>query len=149
MTSEFEMDTRLEADTFPVAQWPLCDVRLMNDAQYPWLILVPRVARARELYDLSEAQRRQLDLESILLSRTLMATFKGDKLNVAALGNVVSQLHIHHVVRFESDPSWPAPVWGRLPPQAMSDDLKSERLAKLASILAPDWAALSSNAVLD
>ena len=149
MTSEFEMDARLEADTFPVAQWPLCDVRLMNDAQYPWLILVPRVVGARELYDLSDAQRRQLDLESILLSRTLMAVFKGDKLNVAALGNVVGQLHIHHVVRFESDPSWPAPVWGKLPPQAMSDHLKSERLAKLASILAPDWAALSSNAVLN
>mgnify|MGYP000105365611 CR=1 FL=1 len=144
MTNSFVLDARLEADTLLVAQWPLCHVRLMNDAQYPWVILVPNVQGVCERYELSAAQRRQLDLESVFLSRTLMAVFNGEKLNVAALGNVVSQLHIHHVVRFEGDPTWPAPVWGALPAQAMSESLISERLASLSALLHPDWTALAA-----
>lgn len=140
--ADFTLDSRLEADTIPIASWPLCELRMMNDAQYPWLILVPRVTGATELYDLSHAQRQQLDRESILLSQHLMRSFSGDKLNVAALGNVVSQLHIHHIVRFKTDPAWPAPVWGKLPVKAMNQGEVEQRKRQLHALVAPDWASL-------
>lgn len=115
--SSFTLDPKLSGDTFPVAHWPLCHVLLMDDALYPWLILVPRRQGIRELYELSRDDRQQWLEESIALGHWLMEEFGGDKLNVAALGNVVAQLHIHHIVRFQDDPAWPAPVWGRLPRQ--------------------------------
>lgn len=107
----------------------------MNDRQYPWLILVPRVAGVRELYELNVGQRRQLDCESMLLGEGIMQVFSGHKLNIAALGNVVSQLHVHHIVRFEDDPVWPAPIWGKLPPQGYSDAELRARRDALASLL--------------
>ena len=143
MTPEFKLDKRLAADTIPILDWPLCRVLLMNDQQYPWCILVPRVLdeageEITELFHLNAAQRAQLDKESNALSTTLMSHFSGYKLNVAALGNVVSQLHIHHVVRFQSDPSWPAPIWGRLPIEPYSSEsaeaLASELKSKLATL---------------
>lgn len=137
--SEFKLDERLENDTFHLASWPLCDVLLMNDAQYPWVILVPRVEGATELFHLSDEQRQLLDQESIFLGKTLMELFSGDKLNVAALGNVVKQLHIHHVVRFEADPSWPGPMWGKLPTQAYQEEAKQALLQKLDSIIGKEW----------
>lgn len=115
--SHFTLDPRLSEDTLTVACWPLCQVLLMDDAQYPWLILVPRRQGLREVYELSPDDRQQGLDESVALSHWLMEEFAGEKLNVAALGNVVAQLHIHHVVRFRDDPAWPAPVWGRLPRQ--------------------------------
>ncbi len=136
---DFKLDSRLENDTVQIASWPLCEVLLMNDAQYPWLILVPRVAEVTELYHLSEAQRQQFDSESLSLGQSLMQAFSGDKLNIAALGNVVSQLHIHHVVRFEGDPTWPAPIWGKLPAQAYNTDERQATLLKLNSIIDKDW----------
>ena len=117
----------------------------MNDSQYPWCILVPRRAELRELYNLSQADRRQLDLESVYLSKTLMHIFDGDKLNVAALGNVVSQLHIHHIVRYSSDPAWPAPVWGKHPVQAYADHELANCLEKLAPLKNPDWNEVAKN----
>lgn len=117
----FELDKKLAADTLEIADWPLCKVLLMNDCQYPWIILVPRVAGLREIYQLSDSQQVQFNAESVALGEWLMAAFDGYKLNVAALGNVVSQLHIHHVVRFESDAAWPAPVWGKFPAKPYSD----------------------------
>ena len=84
MTNSFVLDARLEADTLLVAQWPLCHVRLMNDAQYPWVILVPKIAGVTELFHLDQAQRQQLDAESIYLSKVIMAAYAGVKLNVAA-----------------------------------------------------------------
>jgi len=143
----FQLDARLENDTVRIASWPLCDVLLMNDSQYPWCILVPRVSGLSELFQLSRIQRQQLDLESIYLSKTLMHVFDGDKLNVAALGNVVKQLHIHHLVRFSNDPAWPAPVWGKLPAKAYSDEGLKYCLEALSSLQKPDWAAIAlSNA---
>lgn len=115
MTIPFEIDPRLVADTLPLAQWPLCDLRLMDDARYPWLILVPRVVDARELIDLDELSSLQLRLEIDAASRALRDAFAPDKLNVAALGNVVEQLHVHVIARFHGDDAWPAPVWGRHP----------------------------------
>lgn len=120
--AEFTLDSRLENDTELLFDWPLCRVLLMRDANYPWCILVPRITHdsgevVTELYQLDDGQRAQLDKESMALSRFLMEHFSGDKLNIAALGNVVAQLHIHHVVRFQGDAAWPAPVWGKLQAQ--------------------------------
>lgn len=127
------LDPTLAADTVLVARWPLCTVLLMDDAQYPWVILVPRRKGLREIYELSASDQRQYLQESVVLSRWLMKEFKGDKLNVAALGNVVAQLHIHHVVRYRSDPAWPAPVWGHQPRQPYD----SQALARLKQRLLP------------
>ena len=137
--ADFKLDSRLENDTIHIASWPLCEVLLMNDVQYPWLILVPRVGDATELYHLSDEQRQQLDLESMYLGQNLMQLFSGDKLNIAALGNVVKQLHIHLVVRFEGDPTWPAPIWGKLPAQSYSTDERQATLLKLKRIIDKDW----------
>lgn len=141
----FELDPRLENDTVFLLDWPLCRVVLMNDANYPWCILIPRIldesgGQVTELYHLNDEQRAQLDKESMALSRHLMTVFNGDKLNVAALGNVVSQLHIHHVVRFENDAAWPAPVWGRLPAKPYDQSELAAMRAKLADALAECFA---------
>ena len=136
----FELDDRLAKDTIHLASWPLCEVRLMLDKSYPWVILVPRAENLTELYHLDESQRLQLDQESNYLSVTLMEQLAGDKLNVAALGNMVSQLHIHHVVRYRSDIAWPAPVWGKHPVNPYSDKELTPLLEKLAPIKEKCWA---------
>jgi diadenosine tetraphosphate (Ap4A) HIT family hydrolase len=110
--SNFVLDARLAADTIPIGDLALCAVLLMNDARFPWFILVPRRAGVSELTDLSEADGAGLMQEIRLAARVLMALAQPDKLNVGALGNVVPQLHVHVVGRFRSDPAWPAPVWG-------------------------------------
>lgn len=107
----------------------------MNDSQFPWVILIPRIEGATELYHLDKLQREQLDAESIFLSEALMVIYQGDKLNTAALGNVVSQLHIHHVVRFEGDIAWPAPVWGKVPAKHFSDEDLVKQKKRLAVII--------------
>lgn len=135
----FSLDERLEADTIALADWPLSTVRLMNDEQYPWVILVPKVEGVTELYHLDDAQRLQLDAESMFLAKTLMELFDGAKMNVAALGNVVNQLHIHHVVRFESDAAWPAPIWGKLPVKPYESEALAEMVNKLALITDKRW----------
>ncbi|MGQ0621809.1 MAG: HIT domain-containing protein [Panacagrimonas sp.] len=117
MESEFELHPQLAKDTFILADLTLSRLLLMNDAQYPWCILVPRTNGVREIHDLCESDQAQLLRESVGLGRAMMSAFDGDKLNVAALGNVVPQLHVHHIVRFRMDPTWPAPVWGRHPAQ--------------------------------
>ena len=144
MSSEqvFQLDARLENDTKHIASWSLCDLLLMNDSQYPWCILVPRLANLSEIYQLSQIQRQQLDLESTFLSKSLMSIFEGEKLNVA-LGNVVKQLHIHHVVRFSHDPAWPAPIWGKFPRKAYSAEALEAILEKLSVLQGPDWAAIA------
>jgi len=135
----FKLDARLESDTINLASWPLCDVQLMDDSQFPWVILIPRVEGATEIYHLDKSQREQLDAESIFLSETLMAVYQGDKLNTAALGNVVSQLHIHHVVRFEGDITWPAPVWGKVPAKHFSGEALARQKKLLAVIIEHSW----------
>lgn len=139
----FELDARLENDTTHIASWPLCELLLMNDSQYPWCILVPKVVNLSEVFQLSRSQRQQLDLESIYLSKTLMQVFKGEKLNIAALGNVVNQLHIHHVVRYSTDPSWPAPIWGKQPTIAYSKEELKHCMQRLNALKEPDWAAIA------
>lgn len=109
---EWQLDPRLSGDTLPLGEWPLCKVLLMDDTHYPWLILVPRVLSAAELIDLDPGQRAQLSRETDAAALALRNVFSPDKLNVAALGNVVRQLHVHVIARFKADAAWPAPVWG-------------------------------------
>ncbi|GAA0686861.1 hypothetical protein GCM10009104_11030 [Marinobacterium maritimum] len=112
---EFELDPRLVTDTIALGDFPLCRLLLMNDSQYPWLILVPRRAGVTELYHLPANEQQQLMHEVSELSETLADLFQARKMNVATLGNMVPQLHIHVIVRQESDPAWPGPVWGKVP----------------------------------
>lgn len=110
--NDFNLDQRLDADTFPLADLPLCRVLLMNDARYPWVILVPRQNHISEVAELSETDQAQLWREATQLGSVMKTLFAGDKLNIATLGNVVKQLHVHVVVRRHEDAAWPAPVWG-------------------------------------
>ena len=112
MSDPFQLDPRLAADTFLVGETPLSQVLLMNDARYPWLILVPRRSDVTEPFELSEADQAQLWQESMRLGGAMKAHFAADKLNIAALGNQGAQLHVHHIVRFHVDAAWPGPVWG-------------------------------------
>jgi len=115
MTNEFQLNEMLTRDCIELYELPLCKVLLMNDSQYPWFILVPKVSNVLDLYELEWEQQTQFLNESSLLSEVIMGIFKGTKLNVAALGNICPQLHIHHIVRFESDIAWPKPIWGAFP----------------------------------
>jgi len=106
---------QLKKDCIVLGQLDLCAVLLMPDANYPWLILVPQRENISEIYQLSEQDQQLLIQESSQVSRVMVELFKPDKINVAALGNMVPQLHIHHVARFKTDAAWPAPVWGAVP----------------------------------
>ena len=131
MSEPFSLHPQLAADTLVLGDWPLCRLLWMNDQHYPWLILVPRRANIRESFQLEPADQQQLWQESLAAGKTLMQHFAGDKLNVAALGNMVPQLHWHHIVRFKTDPAWPAPVWGKFPPKPYTDDQRSGLLLTL------------------
>jgi len=122
---------QLAKDCLVLGQFSLCRLLLMNDANYPWFILVPDREGVKEIYQLREDDQQQLLRESSILSRVLMEVFAGEKLNVAALGNVVPQLHIHHIVRYRHDPAWPAPVWGKLPVKSYSDAELSSTVRKV------------------
>lgn len=127
----FHLDPRLADDSHPVAQLPLCDLRLMDDSHHPWLVLVPRVAGARELVDLPDAQLQVLVQEIALASRLLQRHFAPDKLNVAALGNLVPQLHVHVIARYAGDVAWPRPVWGHVAALPYTPEALVERVAIL------------------
>lgn len=132
----FELSPRLESDTDWVLDLQLSRVLMMDDSRYPWLILVPRLANVREWLDLSSRDQALLLAEQLQVSRCLKTLVSPDKLNIATLGNVVPQLHVHIVARFESDFAWPAPVWGigdsvRYPP-----DEKVALLGRYRSALA-------------
>lgn len=119
---DFVLDPTLEADSMPVGELELCAVRLIRDANFPWLLLVPRRAGASEIIDLGEAEQARLMTEIALASRALRACVPCDKLNVAALGNQVRQLHVHVIARRRDDPAWPKPVWGQVPMRPYGGD---------------------------
>ena len=133
--SDWQLHPQLAADSHPLAALALCELRLMDDANYPWLVLVPRVAGARELIDLPGPQRHALADETDRAARALQAAFRPYKLNVAALGNLVPQLHVHVIARFEEDPAWPAPVWGRVAARPYTPEQLVERIARLQEAL--------------
>ncbi|WP_462170071.1 HIT domain-containing protein [Pseudoalteromonas xiamenensis] len=128
----FELAPELQRDCIFLTDWPLCRVLLLNDSQYPWFVLVPRVVGAREIIDLSEQQQLQFWQESASLSKLIMSVFSPDKLNVAALGNMVPQLHVHHIARFKEDIAWPKPVWGLFPTKPYSQEQITALKAELA-----------------
>ena len=109
---DFLLDPRLEGDTVPVADLALCTLRLAKDARFPWLILVPTRPDMAEIIDLDAMDRAVLLDEIVLVSEALRSATRCHKLNVAALGNQVRQLHVHVIARFEADAAWPRPVWG-------------------------------------
>jgi diadenosine tetraphosphate (Ap4A) HIT family hydrolase len=112
MTAPFVLDDRLQGDTHAVVDLALSRVLLMDDARFAWLILVPRIAAARELTDLAATEQAGLLTEINLAARVLTRLHAPDKLNIAALGNVVAQLHVHVIARRVGDAAWPRPVWG-------------------------------------
>jgi diadenosine tetraphosphate (Ap4A) HIT family hydrolase len=113
MTITFQLHPRLIEDCIAIGRFNLCQLLMMNDSQYPWFILVPERADIKEIYQLSKSERHTLTEESSYLAENLATLYEADKMNIAAIGNLVPQLHIHHVVRYRSDKAWPAPVWGR------------------------------------
>src|SRR5213075_2329761 len=112
----WSLHSRLQQDTIDIGDLPLCRVLVIKDANYPWLLLVPRRESAVEIIDLDEVEQAQLMTETTRVARALREITKCDKLNIAALGNVVPQLHVHVVARRQTDAAWPRPVWGAVPP---------------------------------
>ena len=131
----FELHPQLAKDCIVIGDMPLCRALLMNNSALPWFILVPRRADLREIFELTEADQQQLLRESSAFAKAIAETFTADKLNIAAIGNMVPQLHIHHVVRYKSDPAWPAPVWGNLPPAPYADSELAAMQEKCVTIL--------------
>jgi diadenosine tetraphosphate (Ap4A) HIT family hydrolase len=131
----FVLDPRLAADTLHVAALPLSDVRLMARSDFPWVVLIPRVHDISELIDLEPTDRHRLLDEIVLATEALRAETGCDKLNIAAIGNIVAQLHVHVVARFRADPAWPAPVWGRAPTAPRSDIDDAHLIARLRARL--------------
>ena len=105
----------------------------MNDSNYPWFILVPDREDITEIHQLNETDQQQLITESSVLSRIIHKQFNADKINIAALGNLVPQLHIHHIVRYKNDAAWPAPVWGKLPAKAYTEEETTQVITRLKS----------------
>ena len=135
MPERFELDPRLAADTFLVGEAPLSQVLLMNDARYPWLILVPRRSGVTEPFELRGVDQAQLWQESMRLGEAMKAHFAADKFNVAALGNQVAQLHVHHIARFHADDAWPGPVWGVGSAVPYGDAARDALIGELRSLL--------------
>jgi diadenosine tetraphosphate (Ap4A) HIT family hydrolase len=131
----YELHPQLAADTHPVAAFDLCELRMMDDANYPWLVLVPRLPDVHELIDLDKTQRHALTDEIDRAARSLRDAFHPHKLNIAALGNLVPQLHVHVIARHEHDPAWPSPVWGRVAARPYTPELLVERIAQLQEML--------------
>ena len=144
----FALDPRLARDTIVLGTFPLSLLLLMNDATYPWLILVPQRPASREIFQLDAADQLQLLRESSHLAEVLSGLFHPDKLNIAALGNVVPQLHLHHIVRYRYDPAWPAPVWGKGPPIFYEPEQVAALRARLVPLL-QDFTPLPSRETVD
>ena len=131
----FELHPQLVKDCVVVDDLPLSRVLLCNDSHYPWLILVPRREQIQEIFQLQAVDQHQLLTESSAIAAAMAQYYKADKMNVAAIGNKVSQLHLHHVVRYRNDIAWPAPVWGAVAALPYSDKTLAERLRQMRRLL--------------
>lgn len=127
----FALHPKLAEDTVPFGNLSLCQLLLMKHADYPWIILVPRVPDAREIIELTLPQRHMLMDDMTAASHLMQQVFEPFKLNIAALGNQVPQLHVHVIARSESDPAWPNPVWGKAAEQPWNERLEQARLEVL------------------
>ena len=133
--SDFTLHELLQRDTIELAKLPLSTVVVMNDSQYPWFVLVPRVENIQDIYQLDWQDQQQLLNESSMVSELLMQLYNGDKMNVAALGNVCPQLHLHHIVRFKTDKAWPKPIWGEFAMIPYTEEQLAELKAKVVPAL--------------
>lgn len=127
----FELHPRLAQDAIVIGEFPLSILLLSRDANYPWCILVPKREDIFEIHHLEQDDQIQLVQESCLLAEVMTSLFDADKMNVAALGNVVRQLHVHHIARFTTDPAWPQPIWGKLPAKEYDADTLEKRIKRL------------------
>ena len=121
MNSQFQLHERLQQDCILIGRFSLCQLLMMNDSQFPWFILVPERLDIKETYQLNVADRQLLSEESCLLAENMAELFKADKMNIAAIGNMVPQLHKHHIVRYQTDKAWPAPIWGKFVAQPYTE----------------------------
>ena len=135
MNSPFQLHERLQQDCLPIGRFSLCQLLMMNDSQFPWFILVPERPDIKEIYQLTVADRQLLSEESCFLAENMADLFKADKMNTAAIGNMVPQLHIHHIVRYQTDKAWPAPVWGKFAAQPYTELQISELTNKVRTQL--------------
>ncbi len=129
---------QLEKDCSILGEFRLSHLLLLNDANYPWFILLPARDAITEIFQLTAPDQQQLLLESSFLSQGLVQAFNADKINIAAIGNVVPQLHLHHIVRYQNDPCWPKPVWGTIPAKAYDKTLKQNTIDRLKKFLNQD-----------
>jgi diadenosine tetraphosphate (Ap4A) HIT family hydrolase len=136
----FTLHPQLANNCILIGDLELCRVLLLNDCQYPWVILVPRRDNISESFQLTADEQSRLMWESSHVAELMNEFYTADKMNVAALGNVVPQLHIHHIVRYKNDAVWPKPVWGAVPGKAYSAERLSSRCTELRDLLKPlDW----------
>lgn len=131
----FELHPRLAQDSAVIGEFELSLLLLSRDANYPWCILVPKREEVYEIHHLSEEEQIQLMRESCRLAEVMTSVFDADKMNIAALGNVVRQLHVHHIARFTDDPAWPQPIWGKLPAKDYSEADFAECIKRLQNAL--------------
>lgn len=131
----FELHPRLAQDSVIVGQFELSLLLLSKDANYPWCILVPQREDIFEIHHLDAQEQQQLIRESSRLSEVMTSLFDAHKMNIAALGNVVRQLHIHHVARFVDDAAWPQPIWGKVPQKNYSPAQLEDRISRLQNAL--------------
>ncbi len=133
--SAFELHARLAEDSVPVGRFPLCLVRLIRDARYPWLVLIPHRASIREIHALEPADQQRLMGEIAAVGARLETLFAADKINVAALGNMVPQLHVHVVARSTDDAAWPGAIWGAHPALPYAPEALAERVRSIQAAL--------------
>lgn len=138
----FELHPRLAQDSIVIGEFDLSLLLFSRDANYPWCILVPKREDIYEIHHLTEDEQLQLIRESCRLSEVMTSLFDADKMNVAALGNVVRQLHVHHIARFTDDPAWPQPIWGKLPAKDYDSEELSERIKRLQNALVGEGFAI-------
>jgi len=131
----FVLHPRLQQDCLDLGRFELCRLLLMDESRYPWLILVPEREGVSEIYQLSAADQALWLRESSALTQSLAEGFAADKMNIAAIGNLVPQLHVHHIVRYRGDPAWPAPVWGKFDPLPYGETGRAAVLARLKTCL--------------
>ena len=132
--STFQLHAQLKQDCFIVGQFELCLVLLLNDSQFPWFILVPQRENIREIFELQSEDQQLLIQESSYFSQQLATIFEAEKLNVAAIGNIVPQLHVHHIVRYQTDKAWPAPVWGKFAATPYTTQQRDSRISKVTAV---------------
>ena len=140
----FQLHPRLQQGSITVGSFDLSELRLVNDSQYPWFILVPRKPGISEIHQLSESDQQRLQQESSLLAKTLADFYHADKMNIAAIGNIVPQLHIHHIVRYKTDAAWPSPIWGKFDTIPYTEQQHKKVTLQIQNILKKHFISLPS-----